>query len=29
MHRCVCITHRIYASVRCWWPCGINKICSI
>ena len=29
MHRCVCITLRICADVRCWWPCSIYKICSI
>ena len=29
MHRCVCITLRICADVRCWWPCSIYKICRI
>jgi len=29
MHRCVCMTRRICANLRCWWPCSVYKICSI
>jgi len=28
MHRCVCMTLRIFAAVCCCWPCSIYKICS-